>query len=55
VIGAVRAAAATEAGRTLDLTPGQYCRWCPRAAVCPASAFPPETGATEVEEAASFG
>ncbi|MGH2660880.1 MAG: PD-(D/E)XK nuclease family protein [Actinomycetota bacterium] len=50
VIGAVRAAAATEAGRTLDLTPGQYCRWCPRAAVCPASAFPPETTAAEPEE-----
>ena len=54
VIGAVRAVAASEAGRTLDLTPGQYCRWCPRAAVCPASAFPPDVGATEPEEVSSI-
>ena len=43
------------AGRTLELTPGQYCRWCPRAAVCPASAFPPDVGATGPEEVSSIG
>ncbi|HYU07151.1 MAG TPA: hypothetical protein VEM77_08250, partial [Thermoplasmata archaeon] len=42
VIGAVRSAAASEAGRELDLVPGPYCRWCPRAGVCPVSAFPSE-------------
>lgn len=54
VIGAVRAAAASEAGRALDLNPGHHCRWCPRAAACPASAFPPEMGATEPEEVSSI-
>ncbi len=50
VIGAVRAAAASGAGRAHDLNPGHHCRWCPRAAVCPSSAFPPEMGATDPEE-----
>lgn len=54
VIGAVRAVAASEAGRAPDLNPGQYCRWCPRSAVCPVSAFPPEMGATEPEEVSSI-
>jgi hypothetical protein len=42
VIGAVRSASASEAGRDAELSPGPYCRWCPRAAVCPVSAFRPE-------------
>jgi hypothetical protein len=50
VIGAVRAVAASEAGRALDLSPGHYCRWCPRSAVCPVSAFPPESDAVEPAE-----
>jgi len=54
VIGAVRAVAASEAGRALDLSPGHYCRWCPRAAVCPVSAFPPEVGSAELEERTSI-
>jgi hypothetical protein len=54
VIGAVRAVAASEAGRALDLSPGHYCRWCPRTAVCPVSAFPPEVGSAELEERTSI-
>ena len=38
VIDAVRAAAASDAGRTLELRPGPYCTWCPRALTCPSSA-----------------
>jgi hypothetical protein len=55
VIGAVRAVAAAEAGRALDLSPGHYCRWCPRSAACPVSAFPPELGAAEAEGVSSIG
>jgi hypothetical protein len=40
VIEAVRASAASEAGRPLPLRPGPYCTWCPRAATCPVSAAP---------------
>jgi len=54
VIGAVRAVAASEAGRVLDLSPGHYCRWCPRSAVCPVSALPPESDAAEPEELSSI-
>jgi len=54
VIGAVRAVATSEAGRVLDLSPGPYCRWCPRAAVCPVSAFPPEVHAAQPEELSSI-
>ena len=54
VIGAVRSAAASEAGRELDLVPGPYCRWCPRAGVCPVSAFPPERDAVPAEAAATI-
>ena len=38
VIDAVRAAAASDAGRPLELLPGPYCTWCPRARTCPSSA-----------------
>jgi PD-(D/E)XK nuclease superfamily len=38
VISAVRAAAATQAGRPPELRPGPYCTWCPRAHTCPQSA-----------------
>jgi PD-(D/E)XK nuclease superfamily len=38
VIDAVRAAAAAHAGRPLELRPGPYCTWCPRALTCPSSA-----------------
>jgi hypothetical protein len=38
VIDAVRAAAASDAGRPLELRPGPYCTWCPRAQTCPQSA-----------------
>ena len=38
VIDAVRAAAASDAGRALELRPGPYCTWCPRALTCPSSA-----------------
>ena len=38
VIEAVRAAAATEAGRASPLRPGPYCTWCPRTTTCPSSA-----------------
>ena len=38
VIDAVRAAAASDAGRPLELRPGPYCTWCPRALTCPSSA-----------------
>lgn len=37
VVAAVRSAAALRRGRPPDLAPGPYCRWCPRAASCPAS------------------
>jgi hypothetical protein len=40
VVAAVRTAAAAEAGRSLELRPGPYCTWCPRAATCPSSAAP---------------
>jgi PD-(D/E)XK nuclease superfamily protein len=40
VIAAVRAAAASTAGRPLPLRAGPYCTWCPRAATCPASLAP---------------
>ena len=40
VIDAVRAAAASDAGRPLELRPGPYCTWCPRARTCPSSAAP---------------
>ena len=54
VIGAVRAAAASEAGRELELAPGPYCRWCPRTATCPVSAFPPERDAVHAEAVATI-
>jgi len=38
VVEALRAAAAAEAGRPLELRPGPYCTWCPRAQTCPSSA-----------------
>lgn len=38
VIGAIRAAAASAAGRPQPLRPGPYCTWCPRGATCPSSA-----------------
>ena len=38
VIDAIRAAAASGAGRPLELSPGPYCTWCPRALTCPSSA-----------------
>ncbi|MGH2672894.1 MAG: hypothetical protein ACRDHC_07950, partial [Actinomycetota bacterium] len=37
VVDAVRAAAASQAGRVASLTPGPYCRWCPRSLTCPSS------------------
>jgi hypothetical protein len=40
VIAAVRAAAASSAGRPMPLRPGPYCTWCPRAATCPSSLAP---------------
>jgi len=40
VVEAVRAAAASDAGRPLELRPGPFCTWCPRAATCPSSAAP---------------
>lgn len=36
VISAARAAAAVSTGRELQLRPGGYCSWCPRAHACPA-------------------
>jgi hypothetical protein len=41
VVQAVRAAAASDAGRPAPLRPGPYCTWCPRAATCPSSSAPP--------------
>jgi hypothetical protein len=38
VVEAIRAAAASSAGRRADLTPGPYCTWCPRSLSCPSSA-----------------
>lgn len=38
VVEAVRAAAASEAGRAAELRPGPYCTWCPRSLSCPSSA-----------------
>lgn len=38
VIEAIRAAAASHAGRQAALTPGPYCTWCPRSLTCPSSA-----------------
>ena len=38
VVEAIRAAAATDAGRPPALRPGPYCTWCPRATTCPSSA-----------------
>jgi hypothetical protein len=38
VIEAIRAAAASAAGRPGALTPGPYCTWCPRSLTCPSSA-----------------
>lgn len=40
VIDAVRAAAASDAGRPLELRPGPYCTWCPRGRTCPSSSAP---------------
>jgi PD-(D/E)XK nuclease superfamily len=40
VVQAVRAAAASDAGRPAVLRPGAYCTWCPRGATCPSSAAP---------------
>jgi PD-(D/E)XK nuclease superfamily protein len=37
VVGAIRSAAASLAGRTPELRPGPYCTWCPRATTCPVS------------------
>jgi PD-(D/E)XK nuclease superfamily protein len=44
VVEAVRAAAASEAGRAALLRPGPYCRWCPRSVTCPSSAARSEDG-----------
>ena len=38
VIEAIRAAAASSAGRRPELAPGPYCTWCPRSLTCPSSA-----------------
>ena len=38
VIEAIRAAAASAAGRPGSLTPGPFCTWCPRSLTCPSSA-----------------
>ena len=38
VVEAIRAAAASSAGRRAELTPGPYCTWCPRSLTCPSSA-----------------
>jgi hypothetical protein len=38
VIEAIRAVAASDAGRPVPLRPGPYCTWCPRSASCPQSA-----------------
>jgi hypothetical protein len=38
VVEAIRAVSASQAGRPLQLRPGPYCTWCPRAATCPQSA-----------------
>lgn len=40
VIAAARAAAALGAGREAELTPGPYCGWCPRSAICPVAELP---------------
>jgi len=37
VIDAVRASAASDAGRPLELRPGPFCTWCPRGRTCPSS------------------
>lgn len=37
VIATARSAAALAGGRSPELTPGPYCRWCPRTATCSAS------------------
>jgi hypothetical protein len=37
VIEAARSAASMRSGRDPSLTPGPWCGWCPRAAVCPAA------------------
>jgi len=39
-IAAARVAAALSNGREPALTPGVYCSWCPRAAVCPVADLP---------------
>jgi hypothetical protein len=38
VVEAIRAAAASDAGRRMALRPGPYCTWCPRSLTCPSSA-----------------
>ena len=38
VVEAIRADAASAAGRVAALTPGPYCTWCPRSLTCPSSA-----------------
>ena len=38
VVEAIRAAAASSAGRRAELTPGPYCTLCPRSLTCPSSA-----------------
>ena len=40
VIAAARTVAALANGREPALSPGPYCGWCPRAAVCPAAELP---------------
>jgi hypothetical protein len=37
VVSAARASAALRAGREPELTPGRWCGWCPRLAVCPSA------------------
>ncbi len=37
VVAAVRASAASDAGRPLDLRPGPFCTWCPRSRICASS------------------
>lgn len=37
VIAAARAAHSLKAGKAPVLTPGPWCKWCPRAAVCPSA------------------
>jgi PD-(D/E)XK nuclease superfamily len=50
-IAAARAAAALLNGREADLTPGPYCAWCPRAAVCPVAELSPAVASADMSAA----